>query len=285
MFRPVSSIIDYATACMRTTYRVFQHGKPAEAREIVSNIESCVGDVGSWCASMSLQFSTSKTEVHWFGTATPLRKILQCDRKICVGESVIDPVSVVRDLGVSVDAEFTMQEHVSRTARACVFHIHRLQSVRRQLGCQVTAQLVSALILSRLDCCNAVLAGLPASTLALLQRVLNTAARLILELGLRDHVSAVLHELHWLPIRKRIDYKLWLLAHNVRFGRAPEYVRASHGHGGCSFKGITLLVEQRRFCGACDAASTCRSRFLRRRCACAECAADRVEINARHADF
>ena len=112
-----------------------------------------------------------------------------------------------------------MQEHVSRTARACFFHIRRLRSVRRQLGCQVTAQLVTALILSRLDYCNAVLAGLPASTLAPLQRVLNAAARLVLELGPRDHISAALHELHWLPI-----YKLCLLAHNVRISRAPEYV-------------------------------------------------------------
>ena len=88
----------------------------------------------------------------------------------------------------------------------------------------MTAQLVSALILSRLDYCNAVLAGLPASTLAPLQRVLNAAARLVLELGPRDHVSAALHELHWLPIRKRIDYKLCLLAHNVRIGHAPEYM-------------------------------------------------------------
>ena len=89
------------------------------------------------------------------------------------------------NLGVYVDAELTMREHVSRTARVCFFNIRRLRSVRRQLGCQVTAQLVTALILSRLDYCNAVLAGLPASTLAPLQRVLNVAARLVLELGPR----------------------------------------------------------------------------------------------------
>ena len=88
----------------------------------------------------------------------------------------------------------------------------------------MTAQLVSTLLLSRLNYCNAVLAGLPASTLAPFQRVLNAAARLVLELGPRDHVSAALHELHWLPICKRIDYKLCLLVHNVRIGHVPEYM-------------------------------------------------------------
>ena len=70
---------------------------------------------------------------------------------------------------------------------------YELRTVRLELGRQVTAQLVSTLILSRLDYCNAVLAGLPASTLAPLQRVLNVAARLVFELGPRDHVSAAVH--------------------------------------------------------------------------------------------
>jgi hypothetical protein len=81
--------------------------------------------------------------------------------------------------------------------------------------------------MSRLDYCNTVLPGLPASTLALVQRVLNVTARLVLKLGPRDHVSAALHELHWLTIRQRIDYRLCQLcqlAHNVRIGHAPEYM-------------------------------------------------------------
>ena len=98
-----------------------QHGKPAEAHATVSSVESCVDDVRSWCASMRLQLNASKTEVLWFGTAAQLRKVPKCDRKICVGGSVVEPVSVVRDLGVYVDMELTMQEHVSRTARACFF--------------------------------------------------------------------------------------------------------------------------------------------------------------------
>ena len=93
-----------------------------------------------------------------------------------------------------------MREHVSRIAQICSFHLHRLRSVRRQLGRDVSARLVSALVLSRLDYCNAVLAGLPAATLAPLQRVLNAAARLVLDLKPRDHATPAVRELHWLPI-------------------------------------------------------------------------------------
>ena len=90
--------------------------------------------------------------------------------------------------------------------------------VRNQLGQEITARLVSAFVLSRLDYCNALL---PASTLAPLQRVMNAAARLVCNLSPRDHITSALHSLHWLPIKQRIGYKLCLLIHLSINKRAP----------------------------------------------------------------
>jgi len=61
-------------------------------------------------------------------------------------------------------------------------------------------QLISPFISSRFDYCNALLIGLPLSTIAPLQRVQNAAARLLLALSRRDHVRPALKELHWLPV-------------------------------------------------------------------------------------
>jgi len=62
------------------------------------------------------------------------------------------------------------------------------------------------------------LAGLPASS------VLHAAAQFVLGLQPRDHVTAALQTLHWLPVRQRITYKLCLLMHVVAFGYAPTYL-------------------------------------------------------------
>ena len=141
-----------------------------------------------------------------------------------LGFTVVDPVNVVRDLGVFLDAKLSMRDHVTRTAQTCFYHLRRLWAVCRQLSHDVMAQLVSTFVLSQLDYCNVILIGLPASTLAPLWRALHAAARLVLDLRPCDHVTQALQELHWLPIMQRINYKLYLLVHKSRTGRAPVYV-------------------------------------------------------------
>ena len=94
----------------------------------------------------------------------------------------------------------------------------------RRAGRDVTLQLVMALVIPRLDYCNSVLAALPSSTLQLLQRVQNTAARLVFELRHHDHITPALIQLLWLPIRWRIHYKLCTLMHAVHTGRCPPYL-------------------------------------------------------------
>src|SRR6218665_3617202 len=196
--------------------------KPQNARLITSNIQECIAAVSSWCASKRLQLNTKKTEVLWFGSATTLRQVTRANRCLTIGPDVVEPVEFVRDLGVLFDTHLTMKAHISRVSRTCFYHLRRLRSIRRCLGREVTARLVSALIISRLDYCNAIPANLPASTLAPLQRVLNAAAHLVMNLGPRDHVTPALYELHWLPIQSRIQFKLCLLVHHVIGSRSPN---------------------------------------------------------------
>ena len=90
-----------------------------------------------------------------------------------------------RDLGVLLDQELTMKQHISNVAS-----IRRLKKVRSILGPEITANLVSSFVLNRLDYCNTLFVGLPASTIAALQRVQNVAARLVKGLSPRDHTTS-----------------------------------------------------------------------------------------------
>ena len=98
------------------------------------------------------------------------------------------------------------------------------RQVRHRVGQEVTQQLVLALIMSRLDYCNSVLAGLPTSTLQPLQLVQNSAARLVFGLSRSEHVTPTPIHLHWLPVSYGIRFKLCCLVHAIHYGRSPEYL-------------------------------------------------------------
>jgi hypothetical protein len=186
-------------------------------------MQQCIEVIHKWCASRRLQLNPSKTEVIWFGTKANLKKMENSDLSLHVRDDVIEPVSVVRDLGVFLDSELSLKKHVSKVASVCYFHLRRLKPIRRILGKQITTSLINAFVLSRLDYCNSVLAGLPKSTIAPLQRVQNAAARLICGLGPRDHVTPALYELHWLPVEQRVTFKLCVFMHLIHTGRSPSY--------------------------------------------------------------
>jgi len=79
------------------------------------------------------------------------------------------------------------------------------------------------MVISRLDYCNAALAGLPQATIAPIQRVQNSATRLIFQLSTREHVTPCLLQLHWLPVRWRVQFKLCCVMHSVFHGTCPTY--------------------------------------------------------------
>jgi len=73
--------------------------------------------------------------------------------------------------------ELSLRQHVTKIATSCFYQLRRLRQVRRRAGREVITRLVGllALIISKLDYCNSVLAGLPTSTLDVLQKVQNAA--------------------------------------------------------------------------------------------------------------
>ena len=196
----------------------------AEIDATRERLSRCILDVRDWCASRRLQLNANKTELIWFGSAANLKKLSSRNLTLSVDLDVITLVEVERDLGVFLDAELTMKHHVNRITSSCFFQLRRLRQIRRVAGPEVTKRLVSAFILSRLDYCNAALAGLPQTTLRPLQRAQNAAARLVTNTRPHEHITPAMKDLHWLPLNLRIKYKLCLLMHLIFTQQSPEYM-------------------------------------------------------------
>ncbi|KAK3542847.1 hypothetical protein QTP70_005445, partial [Hemibagrus guttatus] len=98
--------------------------------------------------------------------------------------------------------------------------------IRPFLSTQATQVLVQSLVISRLDYCNSLLAGLPLNAIRPLQMIQNAAARLVFNLPKFSHTTPLLRSLHWLPVAARIRFKTLMLAYKAKNGPAPSYLKA-----------------------------------------------------------
>jgi len=98
--------------------------------------------------------NAAKSEVIWLGTRQQLAKLSQADLTVSVGGSVLQPSTVVRNLGVHIDDHLSTEANARQCAKTCFFHLRRIRQLRRHLDYDTLYTLIRALILSRLDYCN-----------------------------------------------------------------------------------------------------------------------------------
>ncbi len=196
-------------------YLSFQPDDPT----VAAQISGCLADISAWMKKYHLQLNLEKTELLVF----PATLTLQHDFTIQLGSSTITPLSSVGNIGVIFDEQLTFKDHIAKTARSCRFALHNIRKIRPFLTEHAAQLLVQALVISKQDYCNALLAGLPTSTIKPLQMIQNAAARLVFNKPKRAHVTPLSISLHWLPVAARIKFKTLTLAYRTTTGSAPTY--------------------------------------------------------------
>jgi len=112
-------------------------------------------------SSRQFQLNAIKTELQWFGSRTNLHKLSSANLTLSVGDDVIQPVAVVRELlDVYVHADLTMKQHISRVVSSCLFQLRQRRQIRRVVAKKSPSVWSRHSILRGLDYCNAALAGL-----------------------------------------------------------------------------------------------------------------------------
>ena len=120
-----------------------------------------------------------------------------------------------------------MRTHVTAVVRACFAGLRQIRSVRRSLSRHALLTLVRALVVSKVDYCNSVFAGIPGQLEDRLQTVLNAAASLVFSARRSERITPLLRELHWLRVPERVTFRLCVLAYRCLHGTAPAYFAES----------------------------------------------------------
>ncbi|KAI5093824.1 hypothetical protein C0J45_15548, partial [Silurus meridionalis] len=166
-----------------------------------------------------LKLNPSKTELLVIpGDSSPGQDLL-----ITFHDSLLSSSATARNLGVTMDNELSFIPHVANVTCSCRFLLYNVRRIRPFLSTQAAQVLVQSLVISRLDYCSSLLAGLPLNAIRPLQMIQNAAARLVFNQPKFSHTTPLLL-LHWLPVAARIRFKTLMLAYKAKNGPAPSYL-------------------------------------------------------------
>jgi len=143
------------------------------ACQLQSTLSACLDEVSWLTADKSHKLNSVTTEILW--CLTTLHQNHSTSADVCVRKNHVLPSATVCDLGIFIDSGVAMWSHVFR----CFAVLRQLRSIRCSVFDCVFHLLVVSLVMPRLNCGSATLAGLHVSQLLWLQSVLIAVARLI----------------------------------------------------------------------------------------------------------
>jgi hypothetical protein len=234
-------------------YDAFPANSRASELTTMNNLQECLVSVRDWMSRNRLKMNDEKTEFILFGNHVQLNKCNTCSIK--VGEAEVNKSNSIKYLGVWLDSEMKMVNHIKEKCKVASLNLYNIRKIRKHLSIKSCKQLVQSLVMTHLDYSNALLFGLPQKSIASLQRIQNMAAKVILRLSKYDDSSTdALIRLHWLPIVYRIQYKVIITVFKSLHSQSPRYIstllkikespKYSLRSSGMTDNGIVLIIPQ-----------------------------------------
>jgi hypothetical protein len=203
-------------------YVSFSADKVENEVAAVTAMEECLVTVKEWMIQNKLKMNDAKTELIVIGTRQQLSKTEI--KSLMVGETKVLAADCIRSLGMYLDQNMNMKNHINNKVKAAHKHLYRIRCIRKYLTKKNTESLIHAFVTSQLDYGNSLLYGLPKCDTDKFQLVQNQAAKLVVEGKKFDRVTPIMHKLHWLPVEKRIVFKIALLVYKALHGMGPAYL-------------------------------------------------------------
>ena len=154
-----------------------------------------------WFSGAQLQFNSHKTDYMFISRKT----ILESDNELPTDANFSNNITL---LGFNLGSRLPYKKQVSSMCRRSYFYLRKNYSSRDTVDRKSLIKLGRVMILSRLYYCNSLYYGLPVYIVQKSQRIMNSACHLILGRSHGSPSANYIKELHWLPMKQRIIYKI-----------------------------------------------------------------------------
>ena len=189
--------------------------------EVLKNVvPDCMQQIVRWSHAHFMCINPDKTEILLACPPSLNKEVLI--KGILFQDQCIRFSDFVKNVGVMIDKNLDLNKHVSHIVSHCYKILKDIGRIRKNLEKNHIENLVHAVISTRLDYCNSLLVNIDKDNLHKLQKVQNSAARLVLGRRHRESARLALRELHWLNVDARITFKVLLLVFKSIKGQCSD---------------------------------------------------------------
>ena len=189
----------------------------------VEKLEQDLHSVAHWCCENHLLINPDKTKLLFLGTRQMLSE-LQEDPRVTFLSKILKPTDSAKDLGVFLDPNLTYDHHISRVVSSCLSKLCQINRVKKSFDKTTLELLIMALVFNKMLYCSSVWANTSLQNVNRLHSIQNFACKIVTNTRKFDHVTPLLRELNWLPVKEQLLYRDTVLAYKCQNGLAPQYL-------------------------------------------------------------
>lgn len=177
-----------------------------------NQMEKCLSDIEKWMSHHRLKMNSAKTEFMVISSRQMVPTLSSVP--LLINSTQVQPTNgAFKNLGTLMQSDASLDAHIASVTKNCYMHLHNIGRIKQYLNRETLETIMHSFVSAKFDYCNALFLGLPRDRLKKLQKIQNAAARMLTGTGLRDHMTPVLCDLHWLPVEQRVQFKVLLTVH------------------------------------------------------------------------
>ena len=198
----------------------------------VKTIETCLNNdlasLSKWLDDNLMKANVSKTNVMLLGTSAKTSRINHIN--VVMNNCTVEKVNSFKYLGVNIDANLKWNDHVSNVCRKMCNCLGILRRIKPFVPQSSLITIYNTMFLPHLDYGIIVWSNCGHSNLSKLQKLQNTAMRIILGAPFRTHIKDMLKTLGFMDVRDRISYVTGCMMYKVLNGKTPDYLNDLFKH-------------------------------------------------------
>ena len=150
---------------------------PKQSVDSVGVLKGCFHDVFAWNTKNMLKCNLGKSEkLHFTSGFSKQPRVYET---LSLANTEVEVKTKAKNFGVIMDKTLSFTEHINEICKKASYAIRSIGRIRKYLPSDGLKMLVNSLVISRIDNCNSFLYDIPKYQRDKLQRIQNTAARMI----------------------------------------------------------------------------------------------------------